>query len=243
MANSTGSRAPINGAHLAGNAWRYATPGMTTTTTSALNGGNGTAGDFVKAGMLAKFGKQAIDNYLAAKAAQDLGGAIANAGSGGAVTSGLTGGSAAALGEIGGQLGIQGNEAIMDAVKSGLWAPPGEAAQVIGGTAAAPLEGSIGLANGGAGQAVGDAAAGMYSDIVGQAANQAADAAETGLLSQAAGYAPIVGTALNIGANLAQGNYGAAGGAATGAALGSIIPGVGTALGGTIGGLLGSFIR
>ena len=245
MANSTGSMAPVIGAKLAGNMWHYATPGMTTTTSSATNGGLGTAGDFVRAGMLAKFGKQAVDNYLAAKAAEEAaGGAIGMAGNEaakGAANSGLFGGSGAAAGQLGGEIGLAGNEAIADAIKSGLWAPPGEASQVVGGLAAAPLDGGISLASN-AGQAAGEAASNIYGDIVGQAAEKAAEAAGTGVLSQAAGYVPVVGTALNIGANLAQGNYGAAGGAATGAALGSIIPGVGTALGGTIGGLLGSFL-
>lgn len=242
MANSTGSRAPVTGANMAGNAWHYATPTATTTTSSATNGGNGTAGNFVKAGMLAKFGKQAMDNYLAAKAAEEaLGGAIANAGTGGAVTNGLanTGTDAA---QLGGQVGLAGNEAMRDMIASGLWTPPGEASAVIGGLSAAPLDGGISLASQG-GQAVGDLASGIYGDLAGQTAEKAAETAGTGLLSNAAGYVPVVGTALNIGSNLAQGNYGAAGGAATGAALGSIIPGVGTALGGTIGGLLGSFIR
>lgn len=227
---------------LGGNAWHYATPGMTTTTSSATNGGNGTTGNFVKAGMLAKFGKQAMDNYLAAKAAEEaLGGAVANAGAGGAVANGLANAGTDAA-QLGGQVGLAGNEAMADAIKAGLWTPPGEASQVIGGLAAAPLDGGVSLASN-AGQAAGEAASNLYGDIAGQAAEKAAEAAGTGLLSNAAGYVPIVGTALNIGANLAQGNYGAAGGAATGAALGSIIPGVGTALGGTIGGLLGSFIR
>lgn len=242
MANSTGSRAPVTGANIAGNAWHYATPTATTTTSSATNGGNGTAGNFVKAGMLAKFGKQALDNYMAAKAAEQLGGAIANAGTGGAVASGLANAGTDAAAQLGGQVGLAGNEAMTEAIKAGLWTPPGEASSVIGGLSAAPLDGGISLASQG-GQAVGDLASGIYGDLAGQTAEKAAEAAGTGLLSNAAGYVPIVGTALNIGSNLAQGNYGAAGGAATGAALGSIIPGVGTALGGTIGGLLGSFIR
>lgn len=239
--NSTGSKAPITGASMAGNAWHYATPGATTTTSSVMNGGNGTAGNFVKAGMLAKFSKQAIDNYLAAKAAEQLGGAIANSGAGGAVASGLASTGTDGAAQLGGQVGLAGNEAIADAIKAGLWTPPGEASAVIGGLPAS-LDGGISLASQG-GQAVGDLASGIAGDIAGQTAEKAAEAAGTGLLSNAAGAVPIVGTALNIGSNLAQGNYGAAGGAAAGAAIGSIIPGVGTALGGTIGGLLGSFIR
>lgn len=53
---------------------------------------------------------------------------------------------------------------------------------------------------------------------------------------------PGVGTALNVGLNAAQGNWGKAGATAAGAAAGSVIPGVGTAMGGLIGSIVGNWL-
>jgi hypothetical protein len=72
-------------------------------------------------------------------------------------------------------------------------------------------------------------------------ANEAANAAlEAGNAS--AYQLPGVGTALGVGLNAAQGNWGKAGGQAAGAMIGSMGGPLGTAAGGLIGGTVGGFL-
>jgi hypothetical protein len=72
-------------------------------------------------------------------------------------------------------------------------------------------------------------------------ANEAANAAlEAGNAS--AYQLPGVGTALGVGLNAAQGNWGKAGGQAAGAMIGSAFGPLGTAAGGLLGGTVGGFL-
>ena len=261
MFGSTGSLRPIAPGNSGLTSWRYTTPTMTTTTSSALDP-NAVSHSWGKAANLAKASSKAVRGVLEEQAKQGAKDAVAEAAKYGDT------GYGGLLGEMGTRgagengewaLGAKGSgldhdwaskasdglewspTATKDAIAAGEWAPAGEATMNVGGQGADAVAEATAAADQ-AGQTVADLGASTYGDMVSNMGEQFAEqAAEQAAASQAANAIPMIGTALNVGANLANGNYGAAAGAGAGAAMGSVIPGVGTALGGTIGGLLGSF--
>ena len=253
MFNSTGSKPALRDVP----AWSYKTPGMTTTTSSVTNP-NGIENSWIKAGLLGKASNKAVRGVLEERAKEgaqkaldfaDKHGGTGYAGAAGQGGTGLASTNGEwALGATPSRMGAESAymatsptvEDLKLSYMNGEAAPAGEAVMNMGGLADDSVEAATSAADS-AGQTIADIGAQTYGDMVADMGTNMATEAATEGATQAANVVPIAGTALNIGANLAQGNYGAAAGAGAGAAMGSVIPGVGTALGGTIGGLLGSF--
>lgn len=234
-----GSKAPMQNVKLPTNQSSYRTPTATTTTSSAQQGQQGGMDPMaaMKAGQaVGRMAKAWNDGRNASF--YDFDKASNAVGQGQQLSSNTA--------QLGGMLGaLQGNNvdvaAKMAEQTAGNMAnlPTGQVSMFGNGVPVTPGEwmgsanagAELGLANGGN---IGSQAIGAGAD----AAAGAADAA--GAASNLSQYAlPGVGTALGLGVDLANKDYGAAAGRAIGAGLGSFMGPMGTLGGGMIGGMLG----
>lgn len=219
----SGSKAPLQNVQLPTNQSRYQTPSMKSTSpgTAEMQGkaGANPAALAKAGGILGKIGKAGWDYFNRPETM-----ALDKAGS-------------ANLGQIGGMMGmLQGSNAD---VAANMASQTGNALQnlpqpsMLGN--GIPTEWGNMAAN-----------AGELGNLstVGDAVNNANDAANAALEAGNASFyqLPSVGTALGVGLNAAQGNWGAAGGQLAGATIGSAFGPAGTAAGGFLGGTMGKVL-
>lgn len=241
-----GSKAPLQNVKLPTNQSSYRTPTATTTTSSAQQKQPTTDPNAAMkmGGLLGRVAKGIDDGRnasfydfdkasAAATGGQNLPGAASNAAELGGLMGALQGSNVDVAANMANQ-----TAANMANLPTGQVSMLGNGVPVTAGAwqGAANAGADLALANGGQ----------IGTQAVNQGANAAANAAGTaaGAGSNLSQYTlPGVGTALGVGLDLANKNYGAAAGRAIGAGVGSMFGPAGTLIGGMGGGLVGSLFR